>query len=100
MEIRLLDVAQQELDEAVEYYNQESQGLGDQFLLEVLAAFERIKKFQKAWHPYTENTRRCQTHRFPYGVIYQTLESEILIVAVANLHKRPGYWSDRIRQNG
>ena len=48
MEIRLLDVAQQELDEAVEYYNQKLPGLGDQFLLEALAAFERIKKFQKA----------------------------------------------------
>jgi len=99
MEIRLLDVAQQELDEAIEYYNERSPGLGDHFLLEALAAFERIKKFQKAWNPYTENTRRCQTHRFPYGVIYQKLESEILIVAVANLHKRPGYWLDRIRQD-
>ena len=96
MEIRLLEVAQQELDEAVEYYNLEAPGLGDQFLLEVLAAFERVRKFQKAWHPYTENTRRCRTHRFPYGVIYQILESEILIVAVANLHKRPEYWRDRI----
>ena len=34
MEIRLLDVAQQELDEAVEFYNHKSPGLGDQFLLE------------------------------------------------------------------
>ena len=47
MEIRLLDVAQQELDEAIEYYNERSPGLGDHFLLEALAAFERIKKFQK-----------------------------------------------------
>lgn len=100
MEIRLLDVAQQELDEAVEYYNAESPGLGDKFLLEALAAFERIKQFPRAWHPYTENTRRCRPHRFPYGFIYQILESEILIVAVANLHKRPGYWLDRINKNG
>ena len=99
MEIRLLDVAQQELDEAVEYYNAESPGLGDRFLIEALAAFERIKQFPKAWHPYTENTRRCQTRRFPYGIVYQVLESEILIVAVANLHKRPGYWSDRISKD-
>jgi plasmid stabilization system protein ParE len=99
MEIRLLDVAQLELDEAVEYYNAESPGLGDRFLIEALAAFERIKQFQRAWHPYTENTRRCQTHRFPYGIVYQILESEILIVAVANLHKRPGYWADRISKD-
>lgn len=99
MEIRLLDVAQHELDGAVEYYNKRLLGLGDQFLLEAIAAFERIRRFPKAWHPYTENTRRCQTHRFPYGMIYQILEAEILIVAVANLHKRPGYWLDRIGGN-
>jgi hypothetical protein len=37
MDIRFLDIAQRELDEAVEYYNAESPGLGDQFLLEVLS---------------------------------------------------------------
>ena len=61
MEIRLLDVAQHELDEAIEYYNVESPGLGDQFLLEVLSAFDRIRQFPNAWHPYTESSRRCQT---------------------------------------
>src|SRR5438132_1131059 len=96
MEIRLLDVAQQEFDEAVEYYNAESPSLGDEFLIEVLSTFERIRQFPEAWHPYTPNSRRCQTRRFPYGVIYQILESEILIVAVGHLHRKPGYWLDRI----
>jgi len=73
MEIRFLDVAQQEFDEAVEYYNEESLGLGDQFLLEALDALARVRQFPKAWHPYTENSRRCQTRRFPYGIVYQTL---------------------------
>jgi hypothetical protein len=45
MEIRLLDIAQRELDKAVEYYNAESTGLGDVFLLEVLATFKRINVF-------------------------------------------------------
>ena len=97
METRFLDVAQLEFDEAVEYYNSESPGLGDQFLLEVLSSLERIRQFPTAWHPYTENTRRCQTRRFPYGLMYQILESEILIVAVGHLHRRPGYWLDRIQ---
>jgi toxin ParE2 len=96
MEPRFLDVAQQELDESVEYYNSESPGLGDQFLLEVLSSLQRISQFPEAWHPFTENSRRCQTRRFPYGIAYQILESEILIVAVAHLHRRPSYWFDRI----
>jgi len=96
MEIRLLDVAQHELDEAIEYYNAESPGLGDQFLLEVLSAFGRIRQLPNAWHPYTENSRRCQTRRFPYAIVYQILESEVLVVAVAHTHRRPEYWRDRL----
>jgi ParE toxin of type II toxin-antitoxin system, parDE len=76
MDIRFLDIAQRELDEAVEYYNAESPGLGDQFLLEVLSTLQRIRQYPSAWHPFTQNTRRCQTRRFPYGVVYQILESE------------------------
>jgi plasmid stabilization system protein ParE len=96
MEVRFLDVAQQELDETVEYYNAESEGLGNQFLLEVLSCFERVKQFPEAGHPFTANSRRWRTRRFPYGIAYQILESEILIVALANLHRRPGYWLSRI----
>ena len=69
MEIRLLDIAQQELDEAVEYYNGESPGLGDQFLMEFLGTLERIRRFPQAWQPHTEGSRRCQTRRFPYGIV-------------------------------
>jgi toxin ParE2 len=96
MEVRFLDVAQQELDETVEYYNAESEGLGNQFLLEVLGCLERVKQFPEAGHPFTPNSRRWRTRRFPYGIAYQILESEVLIVAVANLHRRPGYWLSRI----
>lgn len=96
MEIRFLEIAQRELDEAIEYYNAESPGVGEQFLLEVLSTLERIRQYPTAWHPYTQNTRRCQTRRFPYGVVDQILEAEILIVAVAHLHREPGYWQKRI----
>lgn len=99
MEIRFLEIAQIELDEAVEYYNSESSGLGDSFLLEVLNTIERIRRFPIAWHLFSSITRRCQLRRFPYGIIYQILNTEILIVAVANLHRKPDYWQGRIKES-
>lgn len=96
MEIRFLEIAQIELDETIKYYNSESPGLGDSFLLEALNTIERIRHFSKAWHPFSSTTRRCQLRRFPYGIIYQILDPDILIVAVANLHRKPDYWRDRI----
>ena len=89
-------MAQRELDEAVEYYNTESPGLGDQFLIEVLRTLERIRQYPEAWHPFTQHTRRCQTRRFLYGVVHYILESELLFITIAHLHWAPGYWRDRI----
>jgi toxin ParE2 len=96
MKINFLEIAQIELDDAIEYYNYEVPGLGDAFLTEVLNVLDRIGEFPKAWHPCSKRTRRCRTRRFPYGVIYQIREQEILVVAIAHLHRKPDYWKDRI----
>ena len=97
MRITFLDEAQLELDEAIEFYNNESDGLGSVFLQEVLNAIERIANFPNAWHPLSKHTRRCQTRRFPYGLIYTQLDNTILIVSVSNLHRKPNHWGDRTR---
>ena len=96
MKINFLEIAQIELDDAIEYYNYEVPGLGDAFLTEVLNPLDRIGEFPEAWQTCSNRTRRCQTRRFPYGVTYQIREQEILIVAIANLHRKPDYWKDRI----
>jgi len=96
MRISFLEVAETELDEAIEYYNFEAPGLGDQFLSEDLRALERIAKFPRAWHQGSKRTRRAQTRRFPHGIIYQIRQEEILVIAIANLHREPDYWENRI----
>ncbi len=45
-------MAELEFAEAVEYYNQESEGLGFKFAAEVKRTLERIVQFPKAWMPY------------------------------------------------
>lgn len=96
MEIRLLEIAETELDEAVIFYNSEQPGLGSDFIVEFVNSLDRIKAYPKAWNPFTQNTRRCQLRRFPYGIAYQILETEILVVAISHLHREPGYWQERL----
>ena len=100
MKVEFLEEAQHELDEAIEYYDNEVEGLGQIFLDEVLSTIERFTKFPNAWHPLTESTRRCQTRRFPYGLIYAKLQGIILIISVSNLHRKPNHWQDRIENQG
>ncbi|MCF6300052.1 MAG: type II toxin-antitoxin system RelE/ParE family toxin [Proteobacteria bacterium] len=95
MKITFLEEAQHELDQAIDYYDSQSPDLGQQFLQEVLSTLDRIASFPQAWHPISENTRRCQTARFPYGLIYSVLENEILIISVSHLHREPSHWKHR-----
>jgi plasmid stabilization system protein ParE len=96
MNFSLLPAAQIELDEAVQWYEAQVPGLGERFLIEATHAFSLIRQFPSAWHPLSANTRRCRLKRFPYAVIYAIESSDILVIALAHLHRRPGYWSERM----
>lgn len=98
MNIRLLEPAQVELDEAIAWYADQAPGLGDAFLLEVLKALRLIEQFPQAWHPLSRHTRRCRLSRFPYSVIYSLDGDDLLVVAVAHQHRKPGYWRDRLQK--
>jgi toxin ParE2 len=96
--IRFLDVAEIELDEAIRWYEAQSPGLGNAFLIEVLSTVDRVLCYPEAWHPLDEGVRRCRLTRFPYALIYATEDGDILVLAVAHLHRRPGYWRDRMKR--
>lgn len=96
MKVRFLEAARDEFREAILYYNVQSPGLGATFRDEVKAAVRRITKQPLAWHLMKGNIRRCQTSRFPYGIIYEPLPEEIVIIAVGHLHRSPLFWQDRL----
>ncbi|MGE4296121.1 MAG: type II toxin-antitoxin system RelE/ParE family toxin [Campylobacterales bacterium] len=96
MRSEFLTAAQAELDEGFEYYESLQPDLGFRFVSEIKKAVSRIESHPKAWHPLGKNTKRCLVNGFPYGLIYQLREEFILVVAVANLHRKPGYWKDRL----
>ncbi len=95
MTIRFVDIAETELDQAVQWYNAQAPGLGDAFLVEVMAAADRITRYPDAWQSIGEGLRRCRLTRFPYALIYSIEESAPLVLAVAHLHRAPHYWRDR-----
>lgn len=96
MEIRLLKPAQVELDDGIIWYDDQVSGLGNEFLNEILDTFKRIKLNPNAWAVFSKRTRRCLVHKFPYGIIYQIRENEILIIAIAHQHREPDYWVGRM----
>jgi plasmid stabilization system protein ParE len=94
-----LPEAEEEMNEAARFYEGRSEGLGEDFLDEVQRTVESILAFPKSGPVVSENLRRRILRRFPFGLLYATDAERIVIVAVAHLKRRPGYWKDRIEKD-
>ncbi len=90
--------AKAELNEATDYYEACRPGLGAEFVREVYSAIQRIILFPKAWSKISKNTRRCLANRFPYGIIYQIVKDEILIIAINQLNRKPRDFRNRLKK--
>lgn len=87
--------AEKEFNEAIDYYENLEPGLGYDFALEAHSAVKRAIVFPKAWPEIDSDIRRSLVRRFPYGILYSEEPGGIFIVAVMNLHRKPGYWKLR-----
>ncbi|WDE96545.1 type II toxin-antitoxin system RelE/ParE family toxin [Lentisphaera profundi] len=87
--------AQQDLREAINYYNECKVGLGQQFAAQIQKSIQQIQGFPEAWSLISKRTRRVMTNRFPYGLIYSIKNDTIIVLAVMQLNRKPGYWKNR-----
>ena len=70
MKVLFSKFAQQELNDAVIYYELEYEGLGRKFKEEVKKAAIRISEYPSAWSVERGDVRKCLLHKFPYKLLY------------------------------
>jgi plasmid stabilization system protein ParE len=92
-----LSVAETELVEAAQFYDEREPGLGKAFLDAVREAGERICRNPELWAFYEKPVRSYRVLPFPYRLLYRELPDGVQIVAVMHLSRRPSYWKDRIK---
>ena len=95
MKIYFLEIAETELDDAFEWYEVQQKQLGKQFINELEAAIKRIIAYPEYNTLIDSEIRRCLIKRFPYGIFYKVNSEQIVIIAVAHLHRKPNYWVGR-----
>jgi plasmid stabilization system protein ParE len=96
MQVRFLRPAEAEADEAVAYFDDQRNGLGDRFEQDLLEAVEFVREHPLSGKPLTNRVRRFGLHTFRYNLVYVVDGDEIVIVAVAHHRRRPGYWRGRL----
>jgi len=82
------------LSEAVRWYERQSGGLGAAFLEAVQRAISRIETHPGIGTRLADqrDTLRVLVTGFPYQVVYILRPTEAVVVAIAHLKRRPGYW--------
>jgi len=89
------DLAKVELNEAAQYYEAESAGLGAAFLAEAERSVAAILEYPESSPIVRGSVRRRILRRFPYGLLYRMRGEQLRILAVMNLRRRPAYWVGR-----
>lgn len=88
--------AQREFLSSLKYYKMISVDLSIDFNSRFIESSNHIDQSPLAFQRLDHNCRRCQLEQFPYCIIYHIRNDQIIILAVAHTHQKPGYWKDRL----
>ncbi len=89
MKIIFLPQAQQELTDAVNFYEKQLNGLGKLFSKEIFQTIDLISLYPQGWQRITKHTRKCPLRKFPYMVLYGIIDDVIVISSIAHQHRHP-----------
>ncbi len=95
MNIRILDEAILELEEAIKFYEKKVFGLGLDLEFEVRQAFHTIIQNPKLFPEDQLKIRKLIINRFPFIIHYSIQGTTIRIWAIAHSKRKPGYWKKR-----
>jgi plasmid stabilization system protein ParE len=93
--VSIHEIAEAEINEAADFYDLESPGLGNVFIDEIQRAIQGIVEFPAAASLVRGRVRQRIVTKFPYSLVYSAREGEIRILAVAHHKRRPFYWRGR-----
>ena len=98
MKVAFHPEARIELQEAAEWYEDQSLGQGERFLAAMEQASRMIQSDPERFPPVEGVIRIFRSKVFPYKFIY-TFDSRsglLFIYAVAHNRRRPEYWKNRL----
>lgn len=97
MSVILIPPATDELQDAIDFYNDQLSGLGDQLYVTFRKITGLIEHNPELWRKVGNHTRRANLGGFPYFVLYVLDGSDVLITCIAHHHRNPEYYLNRTK---
>ena len=77
------------------WYENQLQGMGNQFLIELEDGYTAVVNFPETWATFQYGFKRYILNRFPFSIIYKSTDQEIFIIAIMHNSRKPFYWLNR-----
>jgi plasmid stabilization system protein ParE len=93
MKLTFHHLVQHEVNDAVRWYEEQSEGLGDDFFAKFESALNAIQLNPSGYAFWLESNtvRRAKLKRFPYAVLYKVYPDKVRILCVRHDKKHPRY---------
>lgn len=88
--------AEFDIQDAFEYYEAQSSGLGSEFVRAIDACLSSIGRNPQAYPLVYKQARRALMRRFPYGILYVIDQDVIVVLACFHGRRNPKTWQDRL----
>jgi len=91
-EIELSENAQSDLRESSEWYDDQKQGLGEEFIEDVQNTFNKISNNPYQFQKVKGSVRRALLQQFSFGVFYIIKNVKIIVFRVVHTSRSPREW--------
>jgi hypothetical protein len=95
MKISIDELANKEFNDAIDWYENQSEGLGKRFKKSVINQIKKIIKNPNWFLIEADNIYKAYIPKFPYKILFSIDKEMITIWAIAHMHRKPWYWQSR-----
>ena len=97
MKIRILRSALEDLATAREFYDAQSDGIGDYFFDALFSEIDSLTLYAGI-HPIRFGYRRMVVQRFPYCIYYRLSNEEVMVFRVLDARRDPSWIRRSLRE--
>jgi plasmid stabilization system protein ParE len=96
LSFRLHPAAEQEAVEAIHWIRSDDPYQAELFVEALENAILRARKQHQLFPCFDDGFRKVRVGKFTYAVVFRVVSREVQILAVMHLHRKPGYWKERV----
>lgn len=96
LKIDISPLAEEDIDQAVYWYNGQRENLGEEFFLELMETLRIVSLHPFAFRVRHKQARAFSLKRFPYKVYYLVSRHSLYVLAVIHQKRSSKIWKARI----